>query len=133
MRRRFVAFCAAIALATPALAETPLTAEEFDAHTQGRTLYYFSQGRAYGAERYMPGRTVTWSFLDGECKDGYWYPQGRLICFVYEDSGDPQCWSFFRSGNGMRALFEDEIGETELYEAGETDEEMLCLGPKIGV
>ena len=123
----------AVVLAGAGHAETPLTAEQFEAQTQGRTLYFYSQGQAYGAERYKPDRKVTWTFLDGECKEGEWYPQGRFICFVYEGLGEPQCWTFYPQGSGLRALFEDRDGATELYEAGEADEPLFCLGPKIGV
>ena len=115
-----------------AAAEAPLTADEFDAHTQGRTLYFYADGHAYGVERYRPDHRVTWSFLDGRCKEGTWYQQGRFICFVYEDVPDPQCWTFYANGARLRALFEDRPGETELYEAGDADEPMLCLGPEVG-
>lgn len=120
-------------LAASASAETPLSAAEFEAHTEGRTLFFYSQGKAYGAERYEKDRKVTWTFLDGECREGHWYPQGELICFVYEGENDPQCWTFYAQGGGLRALFEDRAGATELYEAGQSDEEMICHGPRIGV
>ncbi len=118
---------------TAAIAETPLTAEEFDRHTQGRTLYFYADGAAYGAERYREGRRVTWTFLDGRCKEGRWYPEGRFICFAYDDTPEPQCWTFFARGDGLHALFEDAPGATELYEAGEADEPLFCLGPEVGV
>ena len=116
-----------------ARAENPMTGAEFEAYTDGRTLFFQSQGRPYGVERYLPGRRVIWSFLDGECVDGIWYEAGNLICFAYETPGTPQCWSFYREANGLRALFENRVGETVLFETRETDEPMLCLGPKIGV
>ncbi|SNS58354.1 hypothetical protein [Tropicimonas sediminicola] len=124
--------CLLLLLPALAAAETPLTAEEFDARTQGRTLFFYSEGRAYGAERYRENGRVTWTFLDGQCKEGRWYPEGRFICFVYDDTPDPQCWTFFDSGNGLRALFEDREGATELYEAGEAEEPLFCLGPEVG-
>ncbi|MFV0335199.1 MAG: hypothetical protein ACK5JR_14155 [Tropicimonas sp.] len=116
-----------------ALAQTPLTAEQFDAFTRGRTLMYHFHGQAYGAERYEADRKVTWSFLDGDCRKGRWYPQGHLICFAYEDRETPQCWTFYAEGGSLRAMFESPDNGLELYEAGETDEDLLCLGPKIGV
>ncbi|MDV7142496.1 hypothetical protein R3X27_07350 [Tropicimonas sp. TH_r6] len=131
MQRLFA--LALLALPAQALADTPLSAEAFDALTLGRTLHFYSEGRPYGAERYEENREVTWTFLDGECKKGRWYPQEELICFVYEGGHGPQCWSFFARGDGLRALFEDREGETELYDAGETDEPLSCLGPRIGV
>lgn len=116
-----------------AAAETPMSGAEFEAYTEGRTLYFYNQGQAYGAERYKPGRGVSWSFLDGQCKDGTWYEQGRFICFLYEDNPDPQCWTFYKEPNGLRALFEDSESGTELYEAGDADKPMLCYGPDVGV
>ena len=110
-----------------------MTAAEFDAYTRGKTLFFGQNGAPYGAEIYGENRRVKWSFLDGECKDGQWYEDGGLICFVYEDNPDPQCWSFREGPKGLIARFEDRPEATELYEAQELGEEMICLGPKVGV
>ena len=114
-----------------AAAETPLSGEEFDAYTQGRVLSFSDRSGPYGAEEYLPGRRVRWSFLDGQCKDGIWYPEDGQICFVYEDRPDPQCWRFYEEPGGLRAVFEGSDG-LELYEAQETDA-LMCLGPDVGV
>lgn len=119
--------------APPAAAQDLMTAEEFDAYTRGKTLFYGRDGSAYGAEVYHDNRRVEWSFLDGECREGEWYQDGQLICFVYEDNPDPQCWSFSRGTGGLIARFENDPLTTELYEARDAGEEMLCLGPKVGV
>ncbi|UWR21416.1 hypothetical protein [Sulfitobacter sp. S190] len=131
MRHALPALCLMIAL--PAAAEPRMSAAEFDAYTRGKTLYYADGAEPYGAEIYLPGRRVRWSFLDGECRDGEWYEAGGLICFVYEDRPDAQCWSFERRATGLIARFENDPAATELYEAAEQDEELLCLGPKVGV
>lgn len=110
-----------------------MTAEQFDTYTLGKTLFYGRNGSAYGVELYLENRRVRWSFLDGQCKDGIWYEDNGLICFVYEDNPDPQCWSFELGAGGLIARFENNPETTELYEAQDTDEEMICLGPKIGV
>lgn len=119
--------------ALPAAAAEPMTAAEFERYVTGKTLYYGESGRAYGVEEYLPDRQVRWSFLDGRCKDGLWYEEAGQICFVYEDSPEPQCWSFFREGAGLRAIFENDPESTVLYEAEQDDEPMLCLGPEVGV
>ncbi|WP_299352111.1 hypothetical protein [uncultured Shimia sp.] len=119
-------------LALPAIAESPMTAAEFDAYTRGKTLYYGTQGERYGVEEYLPDRRVRWSFLDGKCKDGFWYEEADLICFVYEDGFEPQCWSFYKRPGGLSARFENSSDATELYEV-EGEGEMLCLGPEVGV
>ncbi len=110
-----------------------MTAAEFEAYVTGKTLYYGRLGEAYGAEIYHENRRVTWSFLDGDCKEGYWYEEAGAICFIYEDRPDPQCWTFEKSGGGLVARFENNPDSAELYEAQDIGEEMICYGPKIGV
>ncbi|MFV0332860.1 MAG: hypothetical protein ACK5JR_02150 [Tropicimonas sp.] len=135
--RPLVLSLALLALAPGAEAQGPLTATEFDALTRGRTLLYSSAGRAYGAERYEAGRKVTWSFLDGDCLSGRWYPQGGLICFAYEspETGPlpPRCWNFHADGTGIQAEFPVPGADPELYRAEEAGEDLTCLGPKTGV
>ena len=118
--------------ALPLAAEPALGAAEFDAYTQGKTLTYGSGGVAYGAEEYLPDRRVRWSFLDGDCRDGEWFPKGDQICFTYEDRDTPQCWSFFLTPEGLAARFENDPGAEALYEGDAAKEPLLCLGPEVG-
>ena len=120
-------------MAVPLTAETTLTAEGFDRYTRGKTLYYGFDGEPYGVERYLDGHRVIWSFLDGDCKEGVWYEEQGQICFIYEDRLDPQCWSFAEGPNGLIARFENNSEATELYEAQDIGEDMLCYGPDVGV
>lgn len=122
-------------LAMPlAAAETQMSPEAFEAYVTGKTLYYGAPGQEpYGAEEYLDDRRVRWSFLDGECKEGRWYVDLDLICFVYEDMGEPQCWSFFMTGRGLRALFENDPGNQTLYEVAESSGPLQCFGPEVGV
>lgn len=135
MRMRFL--IPLLLAAAPVTAQEPapgtLSAEAFDAYTRGKTLFYGQGGAAYGAERYLEGRRVIWSFLDGNCRNGVWYEEAGQICFLYEDRLDPQCWSFTQGANGLIARFESDPTETELYEAEEIGQEMVCLGPEVGV
>ncbi|MFP7571209.1 hypothetical protein [Marivita sp. S2033] len=119
--------------ALPALAAEPLNGQDFDAYVTGKTLYFGQNGEAYGVEEYLDNQRVRWSFLDGKCKDGIWYEDSGMICFVYEDNPNPQCWSFFKESDGLRAIFENNPDATTLYEAQQNDEPMMCLGPDIGV
>lgn len=111
----------------------PMNAEAFDRYTRGKTLFYGQDGQTYGAEIYMDNRRVRWSFLDGQCKEGTWYEEGDQICFVYDDNPDPQCWSFSKKNGRLTARFENLPNATQLYEAEDIGEEMVCLGPEIGV
>lgn len=110
-----------------------MSGEEFETYVTGKTLFFGSRGEAYGVEQYLPGRRVKWSFLDGKCKDGVWYEEAGQICFIYDDSPEPQCWTFERTPSGLSALFENNPQATQLYEAQQSDEPMLCLGPDVGV
>ncbi len=118
---------------SPAVAEGTMSAEEFDSYTRGKTLFYGQNGASYGAEVYMDNRRVRWSFLDGQCKEGEWYEEAGHICFVYDDNPDPQCWTFRKEGSGLVARFQNSPGTTDLYEADDLGQEMICLGPEIGV
>ncbi|MBA83934.1 hypothetical protein ACSSNL_02935 [Thalassobius sp. S69A] len=119
--------------ASAASAQTPMTAEEFDAYTRGKTFYYAENGQDYGGEEYLPDRRVRWSFLDGQCKNGHWYEEAGQICFVYEDRPDPQCWTFFDSPAGLVAQLGRDPQATLLYETRQSPKPMTCLGPEVGV
>ncbi len=128
-------FIAAFSLIFPmaAVADTPLTAEEFASKVEGKVLTYGLAGEPYGAEEYLPNRRVRWSFLDGDCDEGYWYPEGDAICFVYQDTPTPQCWSFFDTGEGLRADFLTDPDDQSLYEVDRGNGPLSCPGPEVGV
>lgn len=130
---RLIACLFATLCALPALAGDTMSAAEFDSYTRGKTLFFGRDGHTYGAEIYLDDRRVKWSFLDGQCMNGEWYEEDDMICFVYEDNPDPQCWSFTKGSNGLIARFENDPNTSELYEAKDMGDEMLCLGPKVGV
>lgn len=132
MLRAFLLLCLTTG-AGPATAEPLMTAAEFDAYTRGQTFYYAKDGIPYGAEEYLPGRRVRWTFLDGDCQSGEWYEQGGLICFVYENQPEPQCWSFVQAAGGLIARFRNDPALTELYEVSKSPEPLECPGPRVGV
>ncbi|MFQ6549103.1 hypothetical protein AADZ90_014195 [Aestuariibius sp. 2305UL40-4] len=132
------AILAALTLATPVAAGEQMSPEAFEQATEGRTFHFSSNGGLYGAERYLPGRRVIWSFVDGqevqECLDGEWYvAEDGDICFVYEDDLGPQCWAFYREGDRIRGEFQSEPTDPTVYMAEETSEPLLCMGPDVGV
>ncbi|MDJ0628680.1 MAG: hypothetical protein QNJ44_10510 [Rhodobacter sp.] len=123
------------ALAAPivALAETPMTAAEFEAYVAGRTLTFIDRGVPYGVEEYLPGRRVRWAYIGDQCRDGYWYDAGDQICFVYENNPEPQCWIFTRAAGRLGAKFMGDDDGRQLYEAAQSDEPLICPGPDVGV
>lgn len=131
IRAALIAFC--LPLTAIAAESERLTPQQFEEYVTGKTLMYGFDGQNYGGEDYLPGRTVRWSFLDGRCKSGHWYPDDGNICFIYEDNPEPQCWSFFLRGSTLVARFENNPEYEELYETGESEEPLLCLGPEVGV
>ena len=130
---RFLILSAFLVHATSSSAQDSMSGADFEAYVTGKTLYFGESGQDYGVEEYHENRRVRWSFLDGQCKDGFWYEDGDLICFVYEDRPEPQCWSFYISNNGLRAVFDGDPDQTTLYEARQNDKPMLCYGPEVGV
>jgi hypothetical protein len=123
----------AFALATPALAETTITAEVFEAHVTGKTLTYQQFDNVFGIEEYLPGRKVRWSTAPNECLYGSWFPEGDEICFVYEYNPTPVCWSFWLQNGALVALSETGVAGEELYEVAASDQGLPCPGPDIGV
>ena len=57
----------AVCLATSALAETPMTAAEFDAWSSGHRLDYYDNGTLWGSEQHLPGRATLDADADGPC------------------------------------------------------------------
>ena len=122
-----------LASANQALAETAMTAAEFDAYATGKTLTYSVAGEVYGAEQYLPDRHVVWAFKDDQCADGVWYEDAGLICFAYENMGDPQCWNFYLGTSGLRAEFVGPNGSSSLSEVAQSAKPLACAGPDVGV
>ncbi len=129
----------ALLLATsPALAETPLTAEDFDALTRGRSMTWAEFGTVYGIEQYLPDRSVRWSAVGSDCTAGHWYPDGPAICFKYETDADPDCWIITQSGDGLLARYATTPPDIDLPDTApvviqETADPPACFGPRIGV
>jgi len=112
----------------------PMSAGAFAAYTAGRTITYAEEGGAsYGREAYGPGRSVLWSADGQTCTAGRWYPDGSRICFVYEEETTPQCWLFFKTPNGLRALYQNRPGLSPLIEVPGPDAPLTCAGPAPSV
>ena len=124
----------ALLLATgPAFAEDPLSAEDFDALTRGRSMTWAEFGTVYGVEQYLPDRRVRWAVVGDDCKTGHWYADGPAICFKYEDDVQPDCWIITRSGDGFSARYTLNPPEADPVTVAETLDPPACFGPEVGV
>ena len=130
-----LATLAALPASAQTTGQTPMDGAAFDAYTLGRTLSYSMQGTPYGIEEYLPNRRVRWAFVGQECQTGVWYERNGNICFLYDNApADEQCWQFFASEGGLRAIFQGPDGpSTELYEVQQSDQPLTCAAPGLGV
>ena len=119
--------------AGPTHAEPSLTAEAFDALTQGRTMTWAQFGQVYGVEQYLPDRRVRWTVLGDDCVTGHWYAQGPAICFLYEDRKDPVCWDVATADTGLLARLNGTAPDLEPVVITETLAPFACFGPEVGV
>ncbi|WP_435531112.1 hypothetical protein [Pseudotabrizicola sediminis] len=111
----------------------PMTAAEFEAYTTGKTLTFSQRGEVYGAEQYLPGRAVRWAFKGDVCRNGTWYEEAELICFVYDHDPGPQCWNFWRQDGRLTGLFIGDGFGSELSEVAQSPDPLACAGPDLGV
>lgn len=120
-------------IATPVLADEPMTGEQFDRYTQGRTYTYGHPGQTpYGIEAYLPNRQVIWAYFSDECVEGYWYDTpNNEICFVYPFDEEHKCWHFYKEGDILRGDFVTDPAEVD-YEVVQTSQSMPCQAPFIG-
>lgn len=118
--------------ALPAFAQDTMSASEFESYVTGKTLTYSYGNEVFGTEQYLPDRKVRWAFTRDECKDGYWFEDTGKICFVYDGEGIPQCWTFWQTPTGLKALFQGDDRQTELSEVEQSPGPLTCAGPDIG-
>lgn len=92
-----------ILLVQTAQAQTPMTPEEFERWSTGRTLDYSTNGQLWGSEAYLPGRRVIDADAGGPCRDGSWHAEGDAVCFVYPGFEGTHCWLYWREGDAVYA------------------------------
>lgn len=119
-------------IVAPARAE-PVSPSEFEALTAGRTLYFRDSLGRFGAEQYRADRKVRWMYADGQCTDGYWYPAGNALCFVYDIDPQPQCWRLTREDGNLRARLVETPQSFGLLVERIDDAPLSCAGPDVGV
>ncbi|HEY0213164.1 MAG TPA: hypothetical protein VGC40_06205 [Paenirhodobacter sp.] len=123
----------AVAQSAPAQLGPPMTADQFDERTRGKTIEYSAQGQPYGTEEYRPGHKVVWAFEGDECREGDWFPRGEQICFDYHDETELQCWTFHDTPGGLVALFEGQDQGQPLMSLRERATPLNCPAPDLGV
>ena len=118
--------------AGPALAQTPMTADEFEAWSTGQTLDYWYGDTFFGSEMHLPGRQTMDSDPGGPCVMGLWQPAGDAICFVYDGSDTPHCWRFWRDGGKVFAQsLSDDPGDLPAT-VTLAPAPLACTGPEVG-
>jgi hypothetical protein len=134
MRHR-LALAALCLFPSLALADTPMTPDEFDAYVTDKTISYEYGDGTIGIEHYLPGRKVRWKPDPDSCTLGHWYGAGDEICFVYENDGTPQCWLFYNEPSGLRGRFVSggDIVGWDIFESAQSDVPLFCAGPEVGV
>ena len=120
-------------LPLPSLADTLMTAADFEAYVTGKVMDYSQSGQVWGTEAYKADRRVIWAFTDAECREGRWYPQDDQICFIYEDPNDPQCWRFYKTEAGVSVRFVGDPEDSEMSIVTESVDGLGCPGPDVGV
>ena len=129
---KIVAILTALSLSLPAMAQEIVSPQEFEALSQGKTLYFTRDGELFGIEQFYKRRRSTWQFADGECDDGIWYPIGDLICFEYTKNPNPQCWTFLKTADGYAARAEGAPPELDLILRSVDQKPLDCKGPEVG-
>jgi hypothetical protein len=123
--------------ANPILAGERISIEEFSDLTTGKTFDFYSEGIAYGVERYWPNRRVEWIDERGHCLFGDYYEWQDKICFDYNDWGEnaqmpPQCWEFERDGDQIIAYFFNPDEPRVAIEMKPSPDPLACAGPEVG-
>lgn len=115
-------------LATAAHGDTdpPLSAQDFEALVEGRTMDTHDSSGRYGVETFLPGRRAIWRD-ESQCLDGTWRPQGEMICFDYRGVATPFCWTYHDRGGWLMAWLDGDRG-TEPIMLYPSDELVTCEG-----
>ncbi len=116
-----------------ALGQAYLSGEDFQSLTEGKTLYFSQAGRYYGAEQYLPNNKVRWQYPDGQCTEGYWFPQGQSLCFVYDDVPNALCWVMWDEAGRLLARPTQTPQDIPIELTRKDDLPLPCAAPDLGV
>jgi hypothetical protein len=97
-----------------------LSASDFEAIVEGRTMDTYNSSGRYGVETFLPGRRAIWRDAD-RCLEGTWRPEGELICFDYIGDPRPYCWTYHDRGGWLMAWLDGNRGSNPimLYPSGD--------------
>ncbi|MEM6760989.1 MAG: hypothetical protein AAF601_16060 [Pseudomonadota bacterium] len=91
-----------------ALAQDPLTAEEFLDLLEGRTARFvdFNSGNLVGTEEFLRRDRSVWARANGTCAYGLVYIEDGAVCFDYDDDppGVSHCWVPFTQDEKIYVL-----------------------------
>lgn len=121
------------AAAHSASAQTPMSPEEFETWSTGKTLDYAVDGQVYGSEAYFAGRRVRDADIGGPCVDGSWEADGDAVCFVYPARDGTHCWLFWRDGDAVLAKPLNAAPGDPPQLVTEASAPLSCPGPDVGV
>lgn len=122
-----------LSAAQAAHAQSPMTPEEFDAWSVGKTLDYAVDGQVYGSESYFPDRRVLDADIGGPCVEGTWHAEGDAVCFVYPARDGTHCWLYWRNGDNVFAKPLNAPPEDPAQAVTVAQSPLSCPGPDVGV
>ena len=106
-RDLLIAACA-LAVGLPAAAQDRITAEDFLARVNGKTVSFYSQatGQLVGVEQFLSPRLSVWRGQENKCVYGEITTPDGLLCFLYRDldQTEPVCWTVFDRDGTLMAL-----------------------------
>ena len=120
-------------LSQAAAAQTPMSPEEFDRWSTGKTLDYSVDGQVWGSEAYLPGRRVRDADTGGPCRDGTWHAEGAAVCFVYPAFDGTHCWLYWRDGDAVFAKPLQSAPEDAPQRVTPAAASLDCPAPDVGV
>ena len=126
---------AALLIAAPALAEEPVSPDEFRDFAEGWTLYFERDGEPFGSEAFERDGKVRWRYGDGSCVRGAWRAHDGQLCFLYDSEDEAagiNCWKMMRDDQGIFArLLDGENAGLELRVARRDRTPLLCGAPGV--
>ncbi len=127
---------AALLIAAPALAQEPVSPEQFREFAEGWTLHFERDGEPFGSEAFEGDGKVRWRYSDGSCVSGLWRAHKGQLCFLYdspEEGRTINCWKMLRDEAGLLARLVSGRNEgLELRVARRDTAPLLCGEPGVG-